>query len=68
MKCRLCHSSNLQLFIDLGLIPIVDKFISKEDLNQPETFYPLNVNLCKDCGLAQLGYIVPAEKLFNEWL
>jgi len=66
MKCRLCHSTNLQLFIDLGLIPIVDKFISKKDLNQPEIFYPLNVNLCKDCGLAQLGYIVPAEKLFNE--
>lgn len=66
MNCRLCHSSNLELFLDLGFIPLVDKFLTLEEVNEPETFYPLNVNLCKDCGLAQLGYLVPPSDLFNE--
>jgi len=66
MECKLCNSTNLELFLDLGLIPLVDRFLSKEELKEEEKFYPLNVHLCKDCGLAQLGYVVPAEELYNE--
>jgi len=66
MNCKLCNSINLEIFLDLGLIPIVDKFVKKEQLNDPEIFYPLNVHLCKDCGLAQLGFLIPADKLFNQ--
>lgn len=62
----MCHSENLELFLDLGFIPLVDRFLSKSELNQPETLYPLNVKICQDCGLSQLGYIVPDNKLFNE--
>jgi SAM-dependent methyltransferase len=66
MNCRFCSNQNLELFLDLDFVPLVDYFLFKKDLNQPETFYPLNVYFCKDCGLSQLGYIVPAELLFNE--
>lgn len=62
----MCHSLNLELFLDLGFIPRVDRFLTLEELNRPETFYPLNVDICKDCGLVQLGYVVPAKDLFNE--
>ena len=66
MECRLCHSNNLEMFLDLGLIPIVDRFLSEDELKNPETFYPLNVHICIDCGLAQLGYVIPSEILFNK--
>jgi len=66
MECRLCKSKNLEMFLDLGYIPLVDRFLDKDELTKPETLYPLQVYLCKNCGLSQLGYIVPAKDLFNE--
>jgi len=52
--------------LDLGFIPLVDRFLDVEELNKPETLYPLNVWLCNNCGLSQLGYKVNPTKLFNE--
>lgn len=66
IKCKMCESDNTELFLDLGFIPKVDKFLSNDELNVPEIFYPLKVYLCKDCGLSQLGFIVHASELFNE--
>ncbi len=66
LNCRMCEGSNLELFLDLGNIPKVDKFLSKDELNDDEPLYPLTVYLCMDCGLAQLGFIVPAPDLFNQ--
>ena len=66
MECRMCGSNKLNLFLDLDFIQLVDNFLTSIDLQKPETFYPLNVCLCNDCGLSQLGYLVPADKLFNE--
>ena len=66
LKCRMCKRPNLELFLDLGNIPRVDRFLSKNELNNNEPLYPLTVYLCMDCGLAQLGFIVPASDLFNQ--
>jgi 2-polyprenyl-3-methyl-5-hydroxy-6-metoxy-1,4-benzoquinol methylase len=66
LKCRMCNSEKLELFLDLGNIPRVDRFLSRKELNQIEQLFPLTVYLCKDCGLAQLGFVVPDSKLFNE--
>lgn len=65
LKCRMCDSEKLELFLDLGDIPKVDKFLTKDELKVKESLNPLTVYLCKDCGLAQLGFIVPASELFN---
>lgn len=62
----MCESTNLELFLDLGFIPLVDRFLTQQELNEPETLYPLNLRICNDCGLVQLGHIVPAEKLYDE--
>jgi len=62
----MCHGTDLELFLDLGFIPLVDRFIDSDELNKQEALYPLEVYFCKECGLSQLGYIVPAEELFNE--
>lgn len=64
--CRMCKSTNLYKFLDLGFSALSDGFLTEENLEKPEISYPLNVLFCKDCGLSQLGYIVPPEYMFNK--
>ena len=66
LKCRMCNSEKLELFLDLGNIPRVDRFLTSDELKLNESLNPLTVYLCEDCGLAQLGFVVPDSKLFNE--
>ena len=53
MQCRMCHGTDLELFLDLGFIPLVDRFIDSDELNKQEALYPLEVYFCKECGLSQ---------------
>jgi len=64
--CRMCKSTNMQLFLDLGFSPPSDAFLTKEQLERREPKYPLNVYHCSNCGLCQLGYVVPPELMYNE--
>ena len=65
MICRICKGTDLEKFLDLGHHPPSDAFLTEEQLREPETHYPLDVWVCKTCGLVQLGYVVPKEVLFN---
>ena len=62
----MCKSNNMLKFLDLGFSALSDNFLTVEQLEQPEIFYPLTVHSCLDCGLCQLGYVVPPELMFNE--
>ena len=63
--CRICGSSNLFTFLDLGFTPPADQFLRKNQLTEPETSYPLKVMMCRVCGLAQLSHIVHCEILYR---
>jgi len=63
--CRVCHGSDLTRFLDLGFTPPADDFLPPHRLKEPEVYYPLDVLVCRDCGLVQLGYVVPPEILFQ---
>ena len=63
--CRVCHGSDLTRFLDLGFTPPADDFLPPHRLKEPEVYYPLDVLVCHDCGLVQLGYVVPPEILFQ---
>lgn len=64
--CRMCNGTNLFKFLDLGFHPPSDNFLTKNQLDQEERYFPLDVYSCMDCGLCQLGYVVPPEMMFNE--
>ena len=64
-SCPLCASRELELVIDLGLHPLADTFVSKDQLIEPEPRYPLQVLLCKQCGHAMNSYVVPAEERYQ---
>jgi hypothetical protein len=63
--CRLCHGTSFQKYLDLGFTPPADAFIRAQALQEPETAYPLEVHLCLNCGLSQLGYIVSPSVLYQ---
>ncbi|MBI2043106.1 methyltransferase domain-containing protein [Candidatus Pacearchaeota archaeon] len=64
--CRMCDSKEFYEFLDLGFLPPADGILKKEELNEPEIFFPLKVAQCLSCGLTQLTYAVNPEILYNE--
>jgi SAM-dependent methyltransferase len=57
----------LHPFVDLGVSPLCESFLTAEQLNGAETFYPLDVRVCGTCWLAQLGEFVPPGEIFSEY-
>lgn len=64
-RCQVCGSGNLELVIDLGHQPPCDSLPSREQLNRPETSYPLRQLWCPECTLSQLDYVVPGELVYH---
>lgn len=66
INCRSCGSSNIESVLSLGKIPLVNNLLSRSD--EPCESHPLEVLFCNDCSLGQLRDIVPADKMFIEYL
>ena len=66
--CRICRSSRVGLWLDLGETPLANAFLAKEDLDKPEARFPLRVMFCEACGLSQLGDVVEPETLFRDYV
>ena len=64
-RCQVCGSERLELVIDLGHQPLCDSLPSKEQLDRPETSYPLRQVWCRDCTLSQIDYVIPGEVVFH---
>jgi 2-polyprenyl-3-methyl-5-hydroxy-6-metoxy-1,4-benzoquinol methylase len=64
IKCQICQNKNLKPILSLGHQPVVQEYLNKERLHQPETTYPLNLVYCDKCGLTQIDYVVSPEIVF----
>ena len=65
-KCRICGSSSLVDFLNLGEHPPSDAFLTKQQLSKPEPKYPLEVCFCESCNLVQLRQEVSPDILFKD--
>src|SRR6476646_3900408 len=65
--CRLCRAVLTETFVDLGMSPLCESFVSADRLDGPETFYPLHVRICSECLLVQLPAYVPGEEIFSDY-
>lgn len=66
-SCRFCGNSLTHTFVDLGMSPLCETYLTAAQLNDMEPFYPLHVLVCEHCLLVQLGeYVSPAE-IFSEY-
>src|SRR6516225_11690220 len=64
--CRFCGGS-LAEFVDLGMSPLCESYLTKDQLNSMEPFYPLAACVCRDCLLVQLQEYVAPEHIFSEY-
>jgi hypothetical protein len=65
MQCRFCNTELEHAFIDLINSPASNSFLTKEQLNEPETFYPLKVYTCHKCFLVQVDEYKKSDAIFN---
>jgi hypothetical protein len=65
MKCRFCKTELNDVFIDLLNAPASNSFLSLEELNEPEIFFPLKVYTCHNCFLVQLDEYKKSGDIFN---
>ncbi len=65
--CRFCHTGLQRTFVDLGMSPLCESFLTREQLNQMEPFYPLHAYLCEECFLVQVEEYVGPEQIFSEY-
>ena len=65
-RCRSCGGA-LHDFVDLGSSPLCESFLSAQQLDAMEPFYPLKVMVCGTCFLAQVKEYVAPERIFREY-
>lgn len=63
--CRSCGSLHLVDVIDLGQHRLPD-FPAPEDYRPDAETFPLQLKICLDCTLLQLGESTPREKLYHD--
>lgn len=63
-KCRVCKSTNLKQYLDLGLQPLPNNLQDKvSSVNK----YPLKVLFCQDCCLSQLSIVINPDLMFKNY-
>lgn len=66
MNCRFCSHQLTNKFVDLVNSPASNSFLSKEQLNEPEIFYPLKLYVCDKCMLVQIDEYKKSDEIFDK--
>jgi hypothetical protein len=65
--CRFCATPLVHVMVDLGMSPLCESFLAADQLDQMEPFFPLRVEVCDQCLLAQIPSYVPPAEIFTEY-
>jgi SAM-dependent methyltransferase len=65
--CRFCGSRLEQTFVDLGMSPLANSYLSAEKLHRMEPFFPLRVYVCGGCLLVQTEDFESPEVIFHNY-
>lgn len=65
MQCRFCKTELTHVFIDLVNSPASNSFLTQQQLNEPEVFFPLKVFTCPSCFLVQVDEYKKSDAIFN---
>jgi SAM-dependent methyltransferase len=66
-RCRHCGKGLEHTFIDLGMSPLCESFLTTAQIGEPETYYPLHVRVCDACWLVQVPEFVSPAYIFTEY-
>lgn len=65
--CRSCGAALTRTFVDLGMSPFANSYVSPARLRAPEMFYPLHVYVCERCLLVQLEQFETPDTIFTDY-
>jgi SAM-dependent methyltransferase len=66
-RCRFCDKQLKHIFADLGVSPLANAYLTTEQINQMEPFFPLQAYVCEHCLLVQLPVFQSSEEIFGEY-
>lgn len=65
--CRFCGRKLNHTMVDLGLSPISNEYVTEENLDFGQYYYPLHVMVCDECYLAQVMEYKAPEQIFTDY-
>jgi 2-polyprenyl-3-methyl-5-hydroxy-6-metoxy-1,4-benzoquinol methylase len=65
--CRFCGAVLRYTFVDLGMSPLANAYLTPAQLRHMEPFYPLHVYVCEKCFLVQLEEFEHPENIFRDY-
>lgn len=65
MNCRFCKAPVKVQFADLVNSPASNSYLTEQQLNEPEAFYPLKVMVCEKCFLVQVDEYYKSSEIFS---
>jgi len=66
--CRGCDGKELDLFFSLAPTPIGDAYVTADKLNISQPSYPIDLYMCRSCGMAQLIDVINPDVLYGEYI
>ncbi len=66
--CRGCGSTDIDLFFSLKPTPIGDAYVTPDKVDVPQPSYPIDLFMCRKCGLAQLTDVIDADVLYGDYI
>jgi SAM-dependent methyltransferase len=66
LKCRSCGHAPLEPILSFGSIPLADRLLTKEQLEEPEVTLPIDLAFCPNCALVQLLHTVSPRILYGK--
>ncbi len=65
--CRVCGGHDLVPFLDLGNMPLVNRYVVPAQEQEEEPRFPLQILFCRSCSLSQLSVVVDPRVLYSEY-
>lgn len=65
--CRGCGAPVTRTLVDLGEMPLVNRYPPVAGQAKPEPRFPLHARVCNACSLVQIENVVPPQDLFSDY-
>ena len=63
--CRICGSTDFKTVLKLEKTPLEDQFLLEK---RPQSTYPLEVAMCKDCSYTFLLHVIDLDTSYDEYI
>src|SRR5512143_2065669 len=67
MDCRFCQTPLQHQFVSLGVSPLSNAFLTRDQLSRMEPFYPLEAWVCHRCFLVQIDQFEKPQSIFSDY-